>query len=841
LRDAALSLRRRRGIVAALVIAVTAACAALALGLQPSAGIDTLVSPSSADYQATQAQAREFGAAPVVVLVRLPISRLTQPDELERVSRLEACLAGQQLRVAGGGVVQVPVPARSAVPYGGWRSPCGALMRNRPAKVVYGPGTFLNRAVAAVDGGLRVVVRTTAARVRRAEALARSIARARGLSPAAQQAAAQAAGELAAGRQLATLERAAGAAGLTSTPAINNPAFIHQIVFSHGGTGGSPNPRFSYLFPSAQAAVIQVRLRARLSDAQQSQAIGWIRQAVAMPRFRLAGGSYLVSGEPVVLRDLAGELSGQVALLLGGAVGVMALVLLTVFRRRLRLLPLAIALAACAITFGLLSLTGAGLTVAGVAVLPIVIGLAVDYAVQVQSGTSVRSIVVAALATAGGFLVLLLSPVPMVQGFAVLLIVGVCVAVALTLLVVPVTARVEFHNQWLWNSTRTGKPGTTRVGTIVDAVARHPAPVLIAGLALAAAGWALAARTPVDSDITKLVPQNMPALRDLNTLERVTGVSGEIDVLVHGANVATPRTVAWMARYERRITAHFGAGGGQDCRTATVCPAVSLPSLLLATTTGSATPSQQAINSLLRAVPGYFTRVVLSADRRYASLAFGIRLMPLGRQQRVVSYMRAQLHPPPRVTATVTGLPVLAADANSSLASGSKRLLMLIAGLAAVALILLAALRSPRRALAPLVPIGLATGWSALVVFALRIPLNPMSATLGALVIAISTEFSVLLSERAEQERRRGLAPGAAMAAAYRSTGAAVIVSGVTAIAGFGVLALSDIAMLRNFGVVTVVDLSCSLLGVLLVLPAALSLSFAGVRRRQRAAVLAPP
>ena len=50
-------------------------------------------------------------------------------------------------------------------------------------------------------------------------------------------------------------------------------------------------------------------------------------------------------------------------------------------------------------------------------------------------------------------------------------------------------------------------------------------------------------------------------------------------------------------------------------------------------------------------------------------------------------------------------------------------------------------------------PIALATGWSALILFLIGIPLNPMSATLGALVIAISTEFSVLLSERYRQER----------------------------------------------------------------------------------------
>ena len=49
-----------------------------------------------------------------------------------------------------------------------------------------------------------------------------------------------------------------------------------------------------------------------------------------------------------------------------------------------------------------------------------------------------------------------------------------------------------------------------------------------------------------------------------------------------------------------------------------------------------------------------------------------------------------------------------------------------------------------------------------------------------------------------------------------------MLASGVTAIAGFAVLIASDIAMLRDFGLVTVIDLAVSLLGVLAVLPAVL-------------------
>jgi predicted RND superfamily exporter protein len=55
-----------------------------------------------------------------------------------------------------------------------------------------------------------------------------------------------------------------------------------------------------------------------------------------------------------------------------------------------------------------------------------------------------------------------------------------------------------------------------------------------------------------------------------------------------------------------------------------------------------------------------------------------------------------------------------------------------------------------------------------------------------------------------------------------------VLASGTTAIAGFAVLALSDIRMLRDFGIVTVIDLTVSLLGVLVVLPSVLMLSERG-------------
>lgn len=830
---------------AARPVAVLLAVAALALGggllaltLEPSTGADTLAGRDSAAFRATEQLHERFGDDAVAILVDERVADLVLTADLGRLIRLEGCLGGN-------------VP-RGERPYGGASSPCAALARTQPVKVVYGPGTFLNEAVRAVQEAMTAQLRS-------------------GMSPE-------------------ELVRLALSSGLQGYPQIDDSGFISQIVFDPARGADVPKARFAALFPSRDAALIQVRLKPGLTAAQRSDAIEQIRAATRMPLFSLEhGGTYTVSGVPVVTDALADSVTGGIAVLLIGAVVAMAIALLLLFRARLRLLPLAIALAAAALTFGAMALAGAGLTMASLAVLPVLIGLAVDYAIQFHARVEEQrtldpaappaeaiaraaragapTIATAALATAAGFLVLLLSPIPMVQGFGLLLVAGIAIAFTLALtagsaaLALAGTRRSDAHRP-AFSSHTTPNPGRlaawppvagarTLVGDAARATfrasLRRPGRVLAIATALAALGWAAETRLDVVSDVQRLVPADLPALQDLSTLQDATASSGEIDVLVQGEDVARPEVVRWMAGYQERVLERVGYDESRGCRAATLCPAFSLPDLLQ----GSDARDQEAIDALLAAVPPYFAQGVLTPRRDAATLAFGIRLMDLADQQDVIEAMRAELDPPPGVEARLAGLPVVAAQANADLGSHWRRLGTALAGLLAVALVLLAVFRCARRALTPLVPIALATGWSALVLFATQVPLNPMSATLGALVIAISTEFAVLLSERFRSERAAGHGLEAALARTYRSTGRAVIASGATAIAGFGVLVLSDFRMLRDFGIVTVVDLTVSLLGVLIVLPAVLVLvergapqrllaRLRGGRRRSRARPSAP-
>ena len=826
---------------------VALVCAGIALAvLRPSAATDTLVGSRSDAYQATERYRERFGDHSVIILVRGDLPRIVLTKNLGLLLGLEGCIAGNK--------------PSGVEPPGGPKGPCARFAELKPAQVVYGPGTFINAAVGEIQEQFRGQLADKAAQAKRASDAARKLAKAQGASKAEQDRLAKSAESLVYGeftRDLLSLALKYGLS-LNKLPQINDPDFVSQLVFDPSQGATTPKARFAYLFPNSKSAIIQVRFKPDLSEEDRAKAIALVRAAVKMPEWKLDAATYVVTGAPVVVEDLTVALSDSLLRLLVVALLVMAIVLSLVFRVPRRLLPLLVALAAVAITFGVGLLFDLGdwnplfdmeLTMATIAVLPVLLGLGVDYGIQWQARvqadglegalkSALPMIRTAMIATVAGFAALLLSPVPMVRSFGWLLIIGVQLALALAFLAG--TAGLMWRRDrepgdgFVARSLRGAEEVVASVGRrfafvgrrarrlggwVLGLGVRRPGRVLLVGFVLAVAGWALDSQTEVVSDIRDLVPQDLPAVRDLTILQEDTGVSGEIDVVVEAEDLTDPAVVKWMRDYQSKLLKRFKYSRANGCGEAELCPALSLPDLFR---TEAAASDRAKIRALLDAVPPYFSQAVITNDRRTATLAFGIRLMPLERQKQVLEVMRDELKPPKGVKATLAGLPVLAADANAALSAPVRRFATLIAGLLLVGLALWLVYRSRRRAWVPLVPIALATGWSALVLFILGVPLNPMSATLGALVIAISTEFAVLLSARFRDEREGGLDVGDALRRTYSSTGAAVLASGATALAGFAVLALSDVQMLRDFGIVTVIDLGVSLLGVLAVLPAAL-------------------
>jgi hydrophobe/amphiphile efflux-3 (HAE3) family protein len=825
-----------------LVLALVAGIGATRI--PTDAGVGTLVDSDSATYRATQQVRESFGEEPVVVLVKGDLQRLVLSSNIFRLLRLEGCLSGKVPQGAK------PIPG-----------PCAELAELDPVEFVAGPATFLNESVVQIDDQLRrLSQRVPPARFRE------------------------------------FLLSVATRYGITSAPSLDNEEFVATVVFDLARARGTPKARLSYLFPNSDSAQIEVRLKPDLSPGERHRALDLIATAVndttprracaeggaPAPCFELKGGSYVISGAPVVVDGLEHALKSALLVLFAVALVVMATTLLLVFRSRLRLLPLAIALAASALVFGLAGLLGGSLTMASIAALPILIGLAVDYAIQFHSrfdealgdllshsdknspspaqsieaaraaaATGGPTIAAACLATAAGILALQLSPTPMVRSFGLLLLVGIGLAFLLALTAgfaaLSLRRKSPGDKAFLTRVARGEGPRTetpsppagpsprdrTRVpDRLLSLALTHPRRVLGVSLALAVIGWGLGTQIETVSDVRSLAPQDSSAIQSLNTLQSTTGVSGQLDVSVHAPDLTDPATIAWMADFKQRVLADNGfSGENPSCLDADVCPGPALSDFL---TRGGEKLTSGTIDETLAALSPYALRQVAPLDPatgevgHEALLSFGVRTESLESQQALIDRVRAEIGqpgspggPPAGVEVRLAGLSAIAAESATDLSA--SRYWLTLAGLLAVALALLVVYRSLARALVPLVPTLLATGWASLILWLTGIPLNPMSAALGALTIAIATEFGVILAGRFHEERVGGHGVEEALRRAWERTGAAVLASGATAIAGFAVLIASDIQMLRDFGTVTVIDLAVALTGVLVVLPALLA------------------
>ncbi len=851
-------LRHPRGVGALAVVVLALAVFGLTQ-LGTSAAVRTVVGTSSPAYSAERDAAERFGDETILVLVRQSAGDIGLTEDLATLATFEQCLAGT-------------IPDDDPLP-GGEDGPCAELADADPAQVIYGPGTFATTGVDAINAEIS----GTAAEVLQKLSNARSDAEAAAKDAGKSAAQIKAAGDRA--QREAEAERDAGLATaarygidpLAGGASLQSTQLISRLLFDPGAeVPGTPRARFLPIFPTRDVGLVAMRLRADLTADEQRDAVRWVQEAVRLDAFKLAqGGSYVVSGSPVLVAAIADELQHALVLLLAVGVLAMALVLALSFPERRRLQPLVLAIGTVAVVFGGTGLLGWSVDLGTIATLPVLLGLAVDYGVQLharveeqrrrlnipptEEGSDAvraavarggRPILLAAGATLAGFVALLASPTPLVRNFGLVLFVGVALAVfasftfGLVLHSRRPRKRREVEDRGPMAAPAVPAPHrgigrTAVVRRLVSLSYRWPRTVLTVGIVLAVVGAIVGSRERVETELQRLVPSDLPAVQDANLLQEATGQAGEVRVLVEGENLATPETLGWIDDYRSRALEASGYDRTRGCADADLCPlSVSFRDLL------GQDPKElkdaAAVDALIGETPEYFVRSALTDDRTSALISFGLPLGSTEEQVAVLDRLREQLDPPDGVTATVTGLPVLFADASNAISSPTRRILTLVGSLVLVGGLLLVATRSRRRGLIPVLPVALAAGWCGLLTWLLGLPLNPLSVVLAALIVAIGTEFAVLLTERYHQERDAGYSDVDAIARSAASTGSAVGASAATTIAGFAVLAVSDIPLLRQFGLITVLELSVAVLAVMIVLPA--MAGFATQRRARREA-----
>ncbi|NOQ33574.1 MAG: MMPL family transporter, partial [Methanosarcinales archaeon] len=123
------------------------------------------------------------------------------------------------------------------------------------------------------------------------------------------------------------------------------------------------------------------------------------------------------------------------------------------------------------------------------------------------------------------------------------------------------------------------------------------------------------------------------------------------------------------------------------------------------------------------------------------------------------------------------------------------------------------------KAAIPVLTMILVIGWSSGVMYALGIDYTPMTATLGALILGIGSEYAVMMMERYFEERGKGLVPIEAIRISTGKIGTAITASGLTTLAGFSALLASPFPLNRNFGIITVIAVLLALIASFFVFP----------------------
>ncbi|MBP2145726.1 hydrophobe/amphiphile efflux-3 (HAE3) family protein [Methanofollis sp. W23] len=548
-----------------------------------------------------------------------------------------------------------------------------------------------------------------------------------------------------------------------------------------------------------------------------------------------AGVSIEVTGNTAFDEQMEDELSGSLAVLIVAAMGLMGVTLAVLFASMShRLLPALLVAVGMILTFGVMGFAGINLNIGVVAAFPVLLGLGIDYAIQFQARldeecrhsplpeavrtTIIRTgpaILVAMAATAMGFIAMFISPVPMVKSFGIVSLIGITCCYGVTLLGLPAYALLRNYTPKPAASGRAVEMKEKYDGVlsqIAGKIAKNPVPVLLVAAFVAYGGVVADSSIPIDTNQNTFVPPEMPTKLSLNEVTGMVGAVRPLPLLVQGEGVDDYETIVWMDRFgEYTLSRHPELTGVTSAAT------------LIKKYNGGVLPSDQAgIDAALARVPQEELKGYLSGHTA-GVIDLATIDMEMGAQDRVKKEVMADvgwMRPPPGIEVDPTGDYDMFTSLIANIAKSKAEMTYL--GFALIFAYLVLVYRK-RYAVSPIIPLVCIVGWNAVGMLVLGINYTPMTACLGSMTIGVASEYTILMMERYGEEMREHGDPQRAIREGVQKVGTAITVSGLVTACGFSALVLSNFQIIANFGVTTVIAVGFSLIGAIIIMPAALA------------------
>ena len=602
-------------------------------------------------------------------------------------------------------------------------------------------------------------------------------------------------------------------------------------------------------FPDQRHALIITRLQGNASIEQEGHGADYTM--ATMKSLDFPNAKIVTGGAAVLLNDINKYLKGGMLALGGIAVAIMVVILLVLFNVRWRLLPLGIVLIGVIWAFGLAGYLGIPLTLVTISGLPVMLGIGIDYAIQMHARVEEEVIIdhsdhpiqesarnlgpallVVTFDAIFAFAALRFSKVPMIRSFGLLLAVGVAaicfVSIAGTLSALGMR---EYRSPTKARDYREGPLG--RLVVFLGSMSWKVAPPLvIAALLIFVGGVLVEDKLVIQTDPIAWVNPQSQGVRNVREIEKQAGISSELGMYVVSGGAFSNTTTKFVDNFTAKQLCRYGdaARAPENCpaadksvpaRKRVLANASSIVSIVSFLTevpgTQAVVPTGAEVKQVFDVAPPGIRKSTVSADGKAVNLIFATTPASLAKRAVVVKEIRKLVEPPPGIRATPSGLAVVGVGLLDNLEA--NRILLTYLAITFVFLFLTIRLRSVIRSLLSLVPVLIAVGAASLFAYFAGFTLSPMTAVGGPLVVAACTEFTSLILLRFVEERRRGLEPRHAIDVAAARTGRAFIVSALTAISGVAVISTSSLPLLRDFGIIVTVNVAVALLSALVVLP----------------------
>jgi len=606
---------------------------------------------------------------------------------------------------------------------------------------------------------------------------------------------------------------------------LGNQDFVKSVLYDDQG---NISAAMSPFVPDANHVLINVTPRGNMSDDEALQVTTDIESyfsanSLAMVEVTVISGAKLVNA-------ISLSMGNNLNVLLALSVIVMILILVLLFRVRWRLLSLFMVMISALWTFGLMGYLSIPLTMATMAVLPILIGLGIDFSIQfhnryqeeitkrdsvgeaiVTSVTHMLPMVgIALLATIIGFITLYISKVPMIQDFGVVLAVGIIISYLVGLFLLHSIVYLADRKAPVKKLKVASREASGRIERVLAGMGRLAVKntlwIFIIAVAFAVAGGIADNWLPVNTDYEELMPQNTPELVEMQELREIVGAGETVYFIVESDDVASAEVLNWQEDYlDRVLSSRPQIISGESL------------AVFIKEAAGGVIPPQQQIDAIIAGTPPQYISQFLAGDRTMTKMSFNIAYMSLQETLDLLKSMQEEAGTPAGVTFSPVGS--IAIGANIMDAVIGSRLTLNLICLGAVLVVLVLVYRRFGNILFTILPVGAVIAWSSLDMYLVGIPLNPLTAILGVLIIGICTEFMVLLMGRYEEEKALGLSPHDAMVTALSKIGRAIVTTALTTLGGFGVLIVSNFVMIRDFGIATVVGVFLCMVITLTVMP----------------------